>query len=289
MRTQLLSFPQLFFGQSMQRGLRFLFRTPAASFIRKMHIESIPLSWGDSNNYAYLLIDDPTKHAWLIDAAFPEDVNKYLQSKKPNYELKAIVNTHHHWDHAGGNKLFHKKHPDLPIVGGKDSPLVTYTPSHQEVIDLGDHVSITALHTPCHTQDSICYYVQDSKLGERAVFTGDTLFTSGCGRFFEGTPEQMDSALKILAKLPKETKVFLGHEYTKLNVKFSKTVLQNKAMTALEKFANENEFTTGHFTIGDELDFNPFMRTDDPAIIKITGETDSAAVVGKLREMKNGF
>jgi len=253
-----------------------------------MHITPIPLSWGESNNYAYLLVDEPTKNAWLIDSAFPKDVLSFLDTKKETFELKAIVNTHHHWDHAGGNKTFHKKFPDLPIIAGKDSELVTYTPSHQEVIDLGDNVSITALHTPCHTQDSICYYVKDSKTGEKAVFTGDTLFVSGCGRFFEGSAEQMDTALnKILAKLPKETVVYSGHEYTKSNVKFSKTVLSNPAIAALEKLAQANEYTAGKSTIGDELEFNPFMRLSDPQVQKATGETDSIEVMAKLRQMKN--
>lgn len=256
--------------------------------LRKMHITPIPLSWGQSNNYAYLLVDEPTKNAWLIDSAFPEDVLSFLDSKWESFELKAIVNTHHHWDHAGGNKTFHKKYPDLPVIGGRDSELVTYTPSHREVIDLGDNVSITALHTPCHTQDSICYYVKDSKTGEKAVFTGDTLFVSGCGRFFEGSAEQMDTALnKILGKLPNETVVYAGHEYTKSNVKFSKTVLNNSAIAKLEEFALANEFTAGKFTIGDELEFNPFMRTSDPQVQQATGETDSIEVMAKLREMKN--
>lgn len=274
--------------QSPIQFAAFLRPSQSLHFLRRMHITPIPLSWGESNNYAYLLVDEPTKNAWLIDSAFPKDVLSFLDTKKETFELKAIVNTHHHWDHAGGNKTFHKKFPDLPIIAGKDSELVTYTPSHQEVIDLGDNVSITALHTPCHTQDSICYYVKDSKTGEKAVFTGDTLFVSGCGRFFEGSAEQMDTALnKILAKLPKETVVYSGHEYTKSNVKFSKTVLSNPAIAALEKLAQANEYTAGKSTIGDELEFNPFMRLSDPQVQKATGETDSIEVMAKLRQMKN--
>lgn len=255
---------------------------------RKMHIVPIPSSWGDSNNYAYLLVDDPTAHAWLIDPAFPDDVKAFLAKEKPKHELKAIVNTHHHWDHAGGNEALRRVYPDLPVIAGKDLELVLYTPLHQEVIDLGDNLSITALHTPCHTQDLICYYVKDSKSGEKAVFTGDTLFTSGCGRFFEGTAAQMDTALnRILGKLPKETVVYPGHEYTRLNVKFSKRVLQNAAMEKLDKFASSNEHTTGKFTIGDELEFNPFMRLSDPQIRKITGKDTDEEVMAALREMKN--
>lgn len=152
------------------------------------------MRWGTGDNYAYLLVDTPTKHAWLIDPAEPDEVVKYFAQNGTQFELKAIVNTHHHYDHAGGNNDFHRKYPDLPVIAGKDSPVVSYTPLHQEVIDLGDNLSITALHTPCHTQDSICYYVEDTSTGDRAVFTGDTLFISGCGRFFEGTGEEMDKA-----------------------------------------------------------------------------------------------
>lgn len=257
-------------------------------FQRNMHVEVIPQSWGKGNNYAYLLVDEPSKHAWLIDPSFPEDVNAYIAEKRPNFELKAIVNTHHHWDHAGGNEHFHKKYPDLPIIAGKDSELVTYTPSHQEVIDLGDQLSITALHTPCHTQDSICYYVKDSKTGQKGVFTGDTLFISGCGRFFEGTPAQMNTALnEILGKLPKETVTYPGHEYTKGNLNFSKTVLQNEGITKLENFLKLHSVTAGQFTIGDELAFNPFMRLRDPQVLKATAISGDVDVMEKLREMKN--
>ena len=253
-----------------------------------MHIESIPMRWGLGDNYAYLLIDDKSKNAWLIDSAVPEEVTSYINSKKPQYELKAIVNTHHHYDHSDGNPYFHKKYPDLPIIAGKDSPLVTYTPSHEEVIDLGDNLSITALHTPCHTQDSICYYVKDAKTGEKAVFTGDTLFISGCGRFFEGTGAEMNVALnKILANLPKDTKVYPGHEYTKSNVKFSSKILQNEEINKLKLFCEENEYTTGKSTIGDELQCNPFMRLLDPQVQEKTGLTDPDQVMDKLREMKN--
>lgn len=253
-----------------------------------MQIQAIPLSVGKSNNYAYLLIDDATKHSWLIDSAFPEDVLPHLDKHSSEFELKAIVNTHHHWDHAGGNAKLHKLYPDLPVIAGKDSELVTYTPSHQEVIDLGDNLTIAALHTPCHTQDSICYYVKDKSTGQKAVFTGDTLFVSGCGRFFEGTAAEMHHSLnQILAKLPKETVVYLGHEYTRSNIKFSKTILQNTAMSKLEEFATKNDVTTGVFTIGDELEFNPFMRLDDEAVKKATGKEDPIEVMDELRTMKN--
>lgn len=248
------------------------------------------MRWGSGNNYAYLLVDQPSKNAWLIDPAEPDEVQQYLKESNINYELKAIVNTHHHYDHAGGNEVFHKLYPDLPIIAGKDSPLVTYTPSHEEIIDLGDDLTITALHTPCHTQDSVCYYVVDGKSNERAIFTGDTLFISGCGRFFEGDGQQMDVALnKILGKLPKDTHVYPGHEYTKGNLKFSQSVLSNEAIKKLANFTSEHEQTTGKFTIGDELEFNPFMRLNDPTVQRATGASNPVEVMTKLREMKNNM
>merc|ERR1712098_41609 len=98
----------------------------------------------------------------------------------------------------------------------------------------------------------------------RVIFTGDTLFHGGCGRFFEGTPEEMDTALnKTLAAVPDDTKVYPGHEYTKANVKFAMGVLQSEPVKKLHTFAENNKETQGKFTIGDEKKHNVFMRMDD--------------------------
>lgn len=246
------------------------------------------MRWGTGDNYCYLLMDSTSKDAWIIDPAQPNEVFSYLESKAVAFNLKAIVNTHHHYDHSDGNAVFHQRYPTLPVIAGKDSPLVSYTPSHKEVMQLSPSLSITSLHTPCHTQDSICYYAHDSNTDEKAVFTGDTLFISGCGRFFEGTGEEMNHALNnVLASLPLDTHVYPGHEYTRSNVKFSSKILNNDAIKNLAKFASENEMTTGKFTIGDELKFNPFMMVSDPVVQKATGFTDTNEVMTELREMKN--
>ncbi|THZ19195.1 Metallo-hydrolase/oxidoreductase [Aureobasidium pullulans] len=248
---------------------------------------------GSGNNYAYLVVDDNSKDAVIIDPANPSEVIPVLKKQVDSgaINLKNIINTHQsvltapsHHDHAGGNVEMLKTYP-LPIIGGKDCTKVTKTPAHGETFNVGS-IKVKALHTPCHTQDSICYLFEDGE--DKAVFTGDTLFIGGCGRFFEGTAEEMHKALnKTLAALPDETKVYPGHEYTKGNVKFGIQVLQSEPVKKLEAFANANKQTQGKFTIGDEKLHNVFMRLDDPTVQKATGKTSPVDVMAALREMKN--
>ncbi|KAJ3526101.1 hypothetical protein NM208_g11349 [Fusarium decemcellulare] len=258
---------------------------------RAMHIQSIPMWEGSHNNYAYLVVDDKSKDAVIIDPANPPEVAPVLKDaiQAGKINLTAIVNTHHHWDHAGGNKklLAELGTPKLDIIGGKDCEGVTKTPGHGETFKLGD-ITVKGVHTPCHTQDSICFFMEDGS--DKAVFTGDTLFIGGCGRFFEGSAAEMHEALnKRLAALPDDTLVYPGHEYTKSNVKFAASVSQRDAVQKLHSFAENNRVTTGKFTIGDEKEHNVFMRVEDPDIQKVTGETEPVAVMTKLREMKNNF
>lgn len=253
-----------------------------------MHIESIPMRWGRGDNYAYLVTDDVSGQSVVIDPAEPNEVMPTLKAKK-DLKLTAIINTHHHYDHAGGNKEMKQTFTDVPVVGGKDCPLVAHTPKDQELWKLGENINIQALHTPCHTQDSVCFAFTDHKSGDRAVFTGDTLFIAGCGRFFEGSAEEMLAAMDKLSNLPDDFKVYPGHEYTRGNLKFARTVLKNDALSRLDKFASENEHTTGKFTIADEREFNPFMRTDKPDIQSTLGESNRVLVMAKLREMKNSM
>ncbi|KAF5253570.1 hypothetical protein FOXYS1_14524 [Fusarium oxysporum] len=243
---------------------------------RAMHIQSIPMWEGSSNNYAYLVVDDKSKDAVIVDPANPPEVAPILKDaiQAGKINLTAIVNTH-------------QRQQEADIIGGKDCEGVTKTPGHGETFKLGD-ITFKGVHTPCHTQDSICFFVEDGKA--KAVFTGDTLFIGGCGRFFEGNAEEMHEALnKRLAALPDDTVVYPGHEYTKANVKFAASVSQRDAVQKLHSFAENNKVTTGKFTIGDEKEHNVFMRVEDPEIQKQTGETEPVAVMAKLREMKNNF
>lgn len=272
-----------------------------------MQVKSIKMRWETGGvNYCYLLSNNDNSKSWLIDPAEPPEVLPELTDNEKK-SVQAVVNTHHHYDHADGNadilKHLIERYPDskVAVIGGsKNCPKVTDIPKHLQKLHLGD-LEVICIRTPCHTRDSICYYVIDPETDERCIFTGDTLFTAGCGRFFEGTGEEMDVALNksILETVGKEnwakTKVYPGHEYTKSNVKFVRKIYpkvgENKALDALEQFCSKHEITAGHFTLKDEVDFNPFMRLDDPTVQKAVGDAsaswDRGKIMDKLREMKN--
>ncbi|KAF8654227.1 hypothetical protein AX16_003751 [Volvariella volvacea WC 439] len=256
-----------------------------------MNVVPIPVR---SDNYAYLLIDEASKTAAAVD---PYDVPKVVETaKRLGVDITAALTTHHHMDHSGGNAEFATKFPQAPIYGGSHQILaLTQLVGDKDEITVGSHIRVRCLATPCHTQDSICYYVTNTQDPSQPahVFTGDTLFIGGCGRFFEGTGDQMIRALTYLSELPNDTIVNNGHEYTAGNLAFGKSVdPHNKALDRLEQLVKENAVTTNLTTIGDEKEWNVFMRLDSQAIreaTKSTTETPAATVMDTLREMKNNF
>lgn len=243
-----------------------------------------------ADNYAYLLIDEPTKKAAIVDVLDVEKVRAVAD--KEGVIIVAGITTHHHQDHSGGNKTLISTYPSIPVYGGFDVPSKTDLVEDGGEFTVGDNIHVRCLATPCHTKDSICFYATDTsnKSQSGGVFTGDTLFLGGCGRFFEGTAEQMHASLSKLATLPDDTVVYNGHEYTTGNVAFAKTIEpDNPAIGRLFKLAQENKVTTGLSTIGDEKEWNVFMRLDKDAIKRATGADEPGAVMNKLRELKNNF
>ncbi|KAG5439406.1 hypothetical protein PCANB_001980 [Pneumocystis canis] len=167
-----------------------------------------------------------------------------------------------------------EEYPNITIYGGNDSEGVNYFLKDQEIFKIGE-ITVKSLHTPCHTRDSICYFIEDE--GENVVFTGDTLFNGGCGKFTEGNAEEMHRNLnKILASLPDDTKIY-----------FTRTIFNSDKLSKVSEFANNNKITCGKFTISDEKTYNPFMMSIE--IQKATKELDPIKVMAKLREMKNKF
>ncbi|VDN55795.1 unnamed protein product [Dracunculus medinensis] len=216
-----------------------------------------------SDNYMYLLIDNTTKQAAIVD---PVDVTKITKAvESEGVKLCSALVTHHHYDHAGGTRELFDTYKGQISIYGFDERInkLTNKVADGDKLTVGN-LKIECIHTPCHTSGHICYYTVDDN-NQKAVFTGDTLFIGGCGRFFEGTAQQMYDALCVkLAKLPDETEVYCGHEYTTSNLLFARSVEKNnKKIEEKLKWSkmkdNSKEFTVPS-TIGDEKIFNPFMR-----------------------------
>ena len=239
-----------------------------------MKIQIIPCL---QDNYSYLIIDEKNNTACVVDPGESEPIIKYL--KNNNIDLKFILNTHHHFDHVGGNKKLKEKYGAnvIGFKGDKDKiPGIDILVDDQEIWKYESFES-KIIHIPGHTLGHVCFYFYNDK----SIFTGDTLFSLGCGRIFEGTYSQMYESLKKIKDLPQDTQVFCGHEYTIQNSKFC--MLHDKNNENLKKKIKEvkkklqNNLPTIPSTIKDELECNIFLRSNNI-------ETFS-----KLRDLKDNF
>jgi hydroxyacylglutathione hydrolase len=236
------------------------------------------------DNYSYILQCLITGRTAVVDPAEPEKVVKVLQAP-----LDAILTTHHHNDHSAGNSIMKQLYPECIVYGGDDRiPALTHKLKDKETFKLGE-LNIKTLFTSGHTTGSISYYVSD-KSGNGCVFTGDTLFIGGCGRFFEGTGQDMyNSLINTLSNLPDDTRVYCGHEYTKNNLEFASNVEPlNKELKAKLEWSVYQECTVPS-TIGDEKLYNPFMRVNEKMLQTNLNEFDPVELMIKLRMMKNKF
>lgn len=250
-----------------------------------MNIESIPVL---EDNYAYLLRDKSGKSA-VVDPSEADPILRILEERK--VKLDFILNTHHHWDHTGGN-LGIKKATGCRVIGSSlDAhriPGIDHSVSDGETFTLGEAQALV-MHIPGHTMGHQAFLFS----GSNALFCGDTLFTLGCGYLFEGTAEQMWESLDKLRSLPKETLIYCGHEYTLKNAKFAQYIDPDNV--ALEQYVDRAKklIMEGKpsvpSTMGEECKVNPFLRVDTPEIQKKVGSTDLVEVFAKLRELKNGF
>ncbi|CAO3698857.1 unnamed protein product [Rhizopus stolonifer] len=254
----------------------------ARSLYKKMIVQPVPCL---KDNYAYLLLDKATKQAAAIDPVEPKNVLKALDAY-PDYTLSMILTTHHHWDHAGGNADLLTQ-ANVPCYGGSNQvKAVTHVLKPNETIQIGT-MTIRALATAGHTMDHICYHAQQNN--DHAVFTGDCLFSSGCGRFFEGSPSDMWKAFGELLKLPDDTQVYFGHEYTRSNLKFAAHVEpDNKDIQEKIQWAQENECTTPSTLLNEKMT-NPFLRVESIAHLIDPKLSSTTELLGKLRSMKDSF
>ncbi|KAH9039057.1 Metallo-hydrolase/oxidoreductase [Lactarius hengduanensis] len=248
------------------------------------------------DNYAYLLVDDTVNEAAAVDPYTPSKVK--AAAEQLGVKVVAGITTHHHDDHSGGNEEFAKLFPGVPIYGGSHkSPALTHLVGDNDRFTVGKALDVKCLATPCHTRDSICYYVTDtssSSDGARAVFTGDTLFIGGCGVFFEGIGAEMHAAFELLrAALPDDTVTYVGHEYTAGNLRFARSVdPENAGLARLAAMVDAHPVTVGRTTIGDEKEWNVFWRLTSDAVrvaTKTEPDTPLSEIMDKLRTLKNNF
>jgi len=255
-----------------------------------MRIVQIPLL---RDNYAYLIVCEKTNNAAIVD---PSEAGPILSKvKEEKVTLRAILNTHHHHDHTGGNPGLLDRWT-LQVYGyAADKERI---PGLTHPLNDGDEVRIgelrgKVLFIPGHTRGHIAY------LFENKLFCGDTLFVAGCGRLFEGTAEQMHDSLTKLRQLPEDTLVYCGHEYTEKNIQFALTLEpNNKHLTEKMQRARSlraKGISTVPSTMAEEMETNPFLRWESKEIQDNLRKNfphlglDPVSVFAKIRELKDQF
>ena len=229
------------------------------------------------DNYSYLIIDESNKNACVVDPSEAKPIIDYIE--KNNIKLKYILNTHHHYDHVGGNTELKKKYGSN-VVGFKDDK--DRIPEIDILVEDGkiwkkENFEANIYHIPGHTSGHIAFHF----FKEKKIFTGDTLFSLGCGRIFEGTYEQMFESLNKIKKLPKDTEIFCGHEYTLQNSNFciindpNNSKLKNRIIEIKQKI--KNNLPTIPTTLENEMECNIFLKAEN------------LERFSKLRDLKDNF
>ena len=229
------------------------------------------------DNYSYLVIDEKNQSACVIDPSEAKPIINFIEKNK--IHLKFILNTHHHYDHVGGNKELKKKY-NTKIIGFEEDknriPEIDICLKDRDVWK-NNNFEFKIFHIPGHTLGHICFNFFKEKL----LFTGDTLFSLGCGRIFEGTYEQMFNSIKLLKSFDLKTKIYCGHEYTLKNSDFclmhDKKNLKLKEKILLIKEKLNKNLPTVPSTLNEELETNIFLKCD------------SIESFSKLRNLKDNF
>ena len=253
-----------------------------------MDIDVIPCL---SDNYSYLIKDNQTNTVAIIDPSEFGPCDKKIDQKYK--KLDFILNTHHHFDHIGGNEELKRKYGSKVLGFEKEKKRI---PSLDVLLKDGQKFKIgnldfKTIFIPGHTSGHIAFYFEK----EKVVFTGDTLFSLGCGRIFEGTYQQMFNSLNKIKNLPEDTKIYCGHEYTKSNLGFclkfnpNNKYLKDKERVIEEKI-NDGKPTIPS-TIKDETQMNIFLRYDDSDVkdaLNLQNASD-LEIFTKLRDLKDNF
>ena len=243
-----------------------------------------------SDNYSYLIHDEESNTVAIIDPSEFKPCDKII--KKYN-KLDFILNTHHHADHVNGNLELKKKYNSKILGFSQDKkriPGIDILLEENQKQKIGN-LEFEVIFVPGHTKGHIAFFFSKEKI----AFTGDTLFSLGCGRVFEGTHEEMFYSLNKIKNLPPDTKIYCGHEYTKSNLDFclaydtQNTFLKEKAID-IQKKLNSN-LPTIPTILSQEIKTNIFLRCNDPEIKLALGlkDTSEVEVFSKLRDLKDSF
>lgn len=245
-----------------------------------------------SDNYTYVLIDEKSKITCVVDPGEAEPVQEYLE--RNSLTLKFILNTHHHQDHIGGNQDLKKKFNAKILSFEKDKKRILHQDIYLKDLQIWNYENkfkFKVFHIPGHTSGHICFHFFEDNI----VFTGDTLFSLGCGRIFEGTYEQMFNSINLIKSLPPETKIYCGHEYTKNNFDFCKSIDKNNSYLKEKKIFIDQKLVknipTVPVTLEQELKTNIFLRCNDKNIKKELGLENASDIetFKKLRDLKDSF
>jgi len=244
-----------------------------------------------NDNYSFVLHDDVTNVTAVVDPAQAEPVMAFLNEK--GWSLDYILTTHHHWDHVNGN-LALKKQMACQVVGNASEahriPGIDIPVKPGEYFMMGS-AKAQILLLPGHVNGHIGYHFPQTGM----LFSGDVIFSMGCGRLFEGTAEEAFGSLKQIAALPDETKIYAAHEYTLANGRFARHVESDnpaiEAYMAACKDKRKQGIPTIPTTVAIEKQVNPFLRTHSASIRQFLGmeEASDAAVFAELRRRKDTF
>ena len=249
------------------------------------------------DNYIFVLQHRPSGLAAVVDPGDGRVVLDYLRQE--NLQLTAILITHHHHDHVGGNRQLAAQFPKVKVYASEHDQGKGRIPCQTDVLKEGDRLNVldrTAeiMFVPGHTQGHIIYYFPPTKPdGMGDLFCGDTLFAGGCGRLLEGNPTQMWRSLQRIRELPEQTRVWCAHEYTLKNLRFATSL--NIDNTQLHqrfekvKALRPQKQPTVPSLLGIEKQTNPFLRCDQPEVQAAINHPDPQRVFSKLRGKRDLF
>jgi len=271
-------------------------RFDICSVSENVSVRTIPVL---RDNYAYLLMDKQHNVAAAVDPVEPTKVLRAAEEE--GVRLVAVLTTHKHWDHSGGNEELLEKYPSLKIYASKYEtvPGMTHGVGQGDVFQFHSPscLDVYVYCTPCHTRGHLLYFVKERNSTSNAhpiLFSGDTLFIGGCGRFFEGSSEDMLKNIEqVIKRFPGNTLMFCGHEYTLKNLEFALLLEPNNQILKNKYNWAKQQRQLGKYTVpstlAEEFQYNPFLRYNEVAIQKAVEQTEPTRVLAALRKQKDIF